>query len=1205
MTWTSIPIDTTILLLSLPPAEPYAPPHWLASLVEHLRQHHQGVLPIDLNRRLFQEASEELQAAWDPGCLTAGLSDALESGPLAIHLDELAKSMAGSLVKVVGISIPPHGTGPACHLVRRLRAGNPDLAIIASGEGVEMESARKQLEEAGVDFLLASDRELSFSALVEPLLEGEEVPPTAGVIPSINRPQFPLEPPPPASLEDLPLPSFSDFNLDHYAPSPRGRYLPFRTSRGCLASCAFCVDQPREGFHRIYPSELLVDHLEMLVREHGVEQIEFMDLVLNGQPELIHQWCDALAARNLGLIWAGQGTFLPGMSHEVLLAMRRAGCISFRFGLDSGSDKILKAMGKPFDSALAGRILEDTRDVGLNASLSLLVGFPGETEADLRLTADFMQKHAGCINQVDLLATCELRAGCLLSIQPDQFGITLGGDQYHTGYEDAAGNTRETRNRSANGLLHVLTELGIPVLQVLDDHARSGKSNPNLEHHREALLGSQSLLNTVEVGPLQAAVSPQERQVLLFVGGEPITAPPGFTVLVRLNNHDLDLSCGRWRTWRDDQDTLHLESALLFAPGRLNLQIACPPDSGLVYQVELFLEEPATLQNVRLGLFPHERLRRFLGPKGWGDLALPPDATKDLILSPAPTEYLLLAEGEDAIPEDKPPLALALHPTDQRLWQIILRKDPRGTLLILQRPPSSPRSGGDRELEPGFHLLHSGRLDWVTAEAMERAVKSGSLRPEDERMAEFCLIQCPLTRLNHPPHLLAQLAGALRGMDFSGSATDLNAALHGRLGDNAAELWDETAVDAWQDPDKFAAEIWPLLEKTARELLEPLIAEAPGVMVLIAGDAGVPCSLQMARLARQLAPDIGIVLCGTGVYWTTDSEAGEAPFRLLNAETGAPLDQDGGVDVILRGEAEETLPQLLHHLHHDLDLLEVPGAVVWREASWQSGDKVSPVAELDRLPMADYSGLDLAQYETRVLPIEASRGCMRNCVTCRQCRMLHPHRVRGPLRLHEEIEQLVQRYAPEALEFTDLAINGDLEQLEQLCDLFLDQEESPTPWQAVLMVRPDMNRILVKRMALAGCRKVKVAVGSLSPQVLQAMRKGFDLDQMERMIGGIRETGIEVGISLMVGFPRETPELFQETLDNLARLKDIITRVDKVTTCGLAHGSRLWEDPAIFGIDTQRPDFWRSWRGPFGNTADERLRRKEQLLAAAEKLGLR
>jgi len=220
--------------------------------------------------------------------------------------------------------------------------------------------------------------------------------------------------------------------------------------------------------------------------------------------------------------------------------------------------------------------------------------------------------------------------------------------------------------------------------------------------------------------------------------------------------------------------------------------------------------------------------------------------------------------------------------------------------------------------------------------------------------------------------------------------------------------------------------------------------------------------------------------------------------------------------------------------------------------------------------------------------------------------MGHPHRLRSPALILEEMERSLELHRTGMFRFTDLALNGDLEHLSQLCDLILARDAAPGPWQGRLMVRPDMERSLLKRMARSGCLRVLLPVDSLSGQVLQAMRKGFDLKQVEVLLEGLQWAGIEVDLSLVVGFPRETPELFQETLENLERLRPRISRLVDVSACELEYGTRLWDDPAIFGIDTNTPDFVeRNWRGPFNNTREERERRREQVLARAEALGLR
>jgi len=1175
--------------------------------MEHLRTYRerQDVHPVDLNRCLFNDCPEEARRAWDPACPPAEVEALFASGPLADQVTRAVDAVAAAGVKVVGLSLPPRDIAPSCLLTRALREACPDLVIIARGVAIETPSGQEAMEAAGADYFIIGEGEVAFGALLDPLLAGEEVPPTPGVIACGRRPAFSFTAPGATPLEALPLPTFSDFNLEDYAPFSHGRYLPFVTSRGCAGMCAFCTDKPSQGPFRAYPPDELVTHLERLARTHRLDRLDLRDIAINCEPDQLLAWCEGLAACKLDLVWAAEGTLLKGMTLEVLTAMRRAGCIALRLGLDTASDRLLEAMDKPFDEATAEQILTDARDAGLHVSVSLMVGFPGEKNRDLRRTAEFLRKHASCISHVDLLATCELRTGCRLTEHPEEFGVQQGEGMFHTGYLDDSGVDQALRHQRAQDMLDVLTNLGIPVLQVLDDFARSGEPNLSFGHHWESLEKRSRRRNAVQAGPLQARVYPMDRQITLSIGGEPLTAPPGFTASVRLDGRDLDLTSGRWWTWRDEDHTLHLEVALLYVPGSLVLHFAAPPGHGLTFQLDLVLEEPAHLDQVRVGLFPGPLLRRFLGSSGWGDLALPDPPSRDLVLCPAPTEYLLVAQGEEAISEDEPIKAIAIHPTDGPAWQAVLRHEKGRPMVVLKQAAGWKKGqaeGGD--LGPGTHRLHSGRLDWVTAEAMERAARTGSLRPGESESPDFCLIRCPPGDLQMPPYLLAQLSGALRGTGYKGTVEDFNAQLHQRLApDQRRRLWDTSARDMWSDPDRFEAELWPPIGEMVWSRLTEVLDHLPQTLIILTEDDGVPMALKLAHLARGYREGLRTVICGPGIYWTTEGDEGLAPRRVLHPERGTTLDHVQDVDVFLRGEVEQTLPQLLSCLAEDGNLMEVPGAQIYRSLHWLNADEPIPVDDLDSLPLPDYSGLDLALYSTDTFPVETSRGCPRNCVTCSRCTMGHPHRVRNPWRVVEEVEFQLGREPPGALEFTDLAINGDLERLETLCLGMLDRGVN-LPWRARMIVRPEMSDELLKLMGKAGCNELRLGVDSLCEHVLQAMRKGFSLAQLEELLVRTRDAGLCTSLSLMVGFPRETPELFDDTVNNLVRLSSVIGRVEEVVTCELTNGTRLRNDPAIFGIDTTAPRYWEGWQGPFGNTPEERERRREELLARAASLNL-
>jgi radical SAM superfamily enzyme YgiQ (UPF0313 family) len=73
--------------------------------------------------------------------------------------------------------------------------------------------------------------------------------------------------------------------------------------------------------------------------------------------------------------------------------MKEAGCTALQFGIESGSVRRLKRMGKLFSRADAEKVLRLSAQAGINNWVNLIVGFPGETESDFQETVSFVRSN--------------------------------------------------------------------------------------------------------------------------------------------------------------------------------------------------------------------------------------------------------------------------------------------------------------------------------------------------------------------------------------------------------------------------------------------------------------------------------------------------------------------------------------------------------------------------------------------------------------------------------------------------------------------------------------------------------------------------------------------------------------------------------------------------------------------------------------------
>lgn len=164
------------------------------------------------------------------------------------------------------------------------------------------------------------------------------------------------------------------------------------TSRGCPFSCKFCsILGPWGRGFRYFSGEVIVDEIEYLQREFGVKGICFREdnfTVLRSRVESI---CELLINHETAIDWAAEAR-VDSIDESLASLMSRSGCKGILFGVESGSERMLKAMKKDITK-------KDTRNAfllcklfGIKTYASVVYGLPGELPEDRIATKEFLEE---------------------------------------------------------------------------------------------------------------------------------------------------------------------------------------------------------------------------------------------------------------------------------------------------------------------------------------------------------------------------------------------------------------------------------------------------------------------------------------------------------------------------------------------------------------------------------------------------------------------------------------------------------------------------------------------------------------------------------------------------------------------------------------------------------------------------------------------
>lgn len=261
-------------------------------------------------------------------------------------------------------------------LVRRLL---PDARILAGGPAFSLFGMRLMQEIPEIDFGLVGEGEAVFSRLVSPSINPAAIP---GLIwrKSGKLVQNPMGPHP--ALDNLP-----DMDLKAFPPADYTRgnkyvaAIGIEGKRGCNLQCGYCVYPSLGGCRmRLRSPFKIVDEMERLHHEHGIELFHFTDSVVNRPSTHFEAVCRELLKRRLKVGWTGffRETHLTPATVDLAV---RAGLAAIYFSADALTDHGLKVLDKRMTKADILHAARVTAECGILTMCHFLVNLPDETLA--------------------------------------------------------------------------------------------------------------------------------------------------------------------------------------------------------------------------------------------------------------------------------------------------------------------------------------------------------------------------------------------------------------------------------------------------------------------------------------------------------------------------------------------------------------------------------------------------------------------------------------------------------------------------------------------------------------------------------------------------------------------------------------------------------------------------------------------------------
>jgi len=224
----------------------------------------------------------------------------------------------------------------------------------------------------------------------------------------------------PMELDELGHPRYEWADVNLYRNWNGYQLVPIVGSRGCSwARCNFCGER---FLWRARSPERVVDDIEYFYKQ-GSKDFVFNESDLHGDPKLIERLCDEIMRRKLSINITAQLRCNNKTDRAYYKKLKAAGFGCLRFGVDAASANTLCLQQKGYNKDIIYKSLKDAAEAGIYIEVNLVIGVPGETEADVDETIEFIGKLKPYIGRVAFLNPLMLFRGSNYWDHPEKFGI--------------------------------------------------------------------------------------------------------------------------------------------------------------------------------------------------------------------------------------------------------------------------------------------------------------------------------------------------------------------------------------------------------------------------------------------------------------------------------------------------------------------------------------------------------------------------------------------------------------------------------------------------------------------------------------------------------------------------------------------------------------------------------------------------------------
>ncbi|HIJ88695.1 MAG TPA: radical SAM protein [Desulfuromonadales bacterium] len=291
---------------------------------------------------------------------------------------------------IIGISQWTHNRHHSVELATLCRDALPDCIIIMGGGHATFCYEDILIERSPVDVVVRGEAEITVLELVT-AADSKSVWHTIPGIVFRDGEKIVVTPPRKTidNLDSLPLPA-------RYLDISVGVDLEMQsefivTTRGCPSTCFFCSSPDFWGKKvRFRSPGAIVEEILFIRQKYGLIYFSIRDDTFTADRNRVLEFCRLLQEQEANILWNCQSR-VTALDEELVIQMKRAGCECIQLGVESGSPRMLRQLGKNILPAQIEKACSLIREIGINLSVYLISDVPGETKEDILKTVELVR----------------------------------------------------------------------------------------------------------------------------------------------------------------------------------------------------------------------------------------------------------------------------------------------------------------------------------------------------------------------------------------------------------------------------------------------------------------------------------------------------------------------------------------------------------------------------------------------------------------------------------------------------------------------------------------------------------------------------------------------------------------------------------------------------------------------------------------------